>query len=343
MNAVTNGIRKAAILVSSLDESAADRVLDQMDPRQARLVRQAVIDLDDIDPREQRRVIDEFFQVEPIASRNDLSGIELDGPTARGLKTNTTIRSHDEPPQPETVEKTHFCFLREAEADKLASLLKTERPQTIALILSHLSPEQSGAVLMRFAPRFQVEVIRRLVSLEEADPEVLREVEQALELRLTEQFGMQRRRAAGLSAVAGILKTSNNETASQILSNLAAHDRTLADKLGPEPIEFDDLVRLDDATLASIQKAAGHELTVLALVGAPPELVGRFLSRMPQSEAESVGRELDNLGPVRLSDVDEARRRIARLAGRLAVEGHITLPTRQPATIAFPEKLRTAA
>ena len=115
-----------------------------------------------------------------------------------------------------------FRFLRDAEADKLVRVLAGERPQTIALVLSHLPPQQAGSVLARLQPALQNEVVRRLVDLEETDPEILREVEQALQSRLSEQVQMQRRRVAGLAAVAGILQASDGRTGMQILDNLAA-------------------------------------------------------------------------------------------------------------------------
>ncbi len=161
-----------------------------------------------------------------------------------------------------------FRFLQQAEADKLVKILGSERPQTIALVLSHLPPEQAGAVLVRFAPAAQVEIIRRLVDLEETHPEILREVGHALEARLSEQVRMQRRRVAGLAAVEGILEASGSQVSTQIFENLAALDRPLADKLGPERLEFSELACQDDQTLATLLTAAGRELWMLALVGA---------------------------------------------------------------------------
>ena len=120
-----------------------------------------------------------------------------------------------------------FDFLREAEEEKLSQLLGGERPQTIALVLSHLPPERAGEVLARFAPPLQVEVVRRLADLENTDPETLREVEQALEARLSRQFAIERGRAAGPEAVARILAACDSRVVGNILDNLAAYDRAV--------------------------------------------------------------------------------------------------------------------
>jgi flagellar motor switch protein FliG len=207
-----------------------------------------------------------------------------------------------------------FQFLQEAEAEKLARLLGAERPQTIALVLSHLPPERAGTVLGRLPGAMQAEVVRRLVDLEEAEPEILREVEESLQSRLSEQVQMQRRRVAGIEAVTGILEATGRHAGSRILDNLSAHDPALAERLGQRTVEFDDLAALDDEVLAEVFESAGCELLVPALVGATEELVGHMLGQVPAGEADRIRRQLKSPGPLRLSDVEEARREVTRLA-----------------------------
>jgi len=321
----TDGLRKAAILVSSLERHAADLVLGQMDPAEARLVRQAMLEMDRIDQEEQERVIEEFCRRGPLAREQFPPGIELDGALARRLARPAAAPATEEPRVPFSTIPP-FRFLRDAEAEKLVKILATERPQVIALVLSHLSPEQAGKVLVRLAPALQVDVVRRLVDLEETAPEILREVERGLETRLSEQVRMQRRRVAGLAAVAGILGAAEQRVGMQILENLAAYDRPLADRLCPRRFEFADLLGLDDRTLAAVLDAADAELLVLALVGAPPEWTDRLVQHLPQGEARAIRHRLDHFGPVRLSDVEEARAALAELARQLAIQGRIELP-----------------
>jgi len=319
------GIRKAAVLVASLDGAAADRVLDQMDPAQAQQVRQALTELGPVDAGEQQRVIDEFFRIRPLVPEKHPPGIELDGRLARQFFSTAAAQLDEDSASTAAAGSPPFRFLRETEADKLAKALAAERPQTVALVLAHLPPGQAGDVLVRLAPALQVEVIRRLVDLEETDPEILHEVERGLLARLSEQVRVQRRRVAGLSAVKGIVDASDPRVAMQILQNLAAHDRPLANRLGRRPFEFDDLLRLDEPALAEVVGAADSELLSLALVGALPALVERVLRRLPEAEADPLRHRLAHPGPTRLSDVEEARCQIAGLVQRLAVEGRIEL------------------
>ena len=335
MNNWETGLRKAAILVTALDRSMADALLEHMGAEQSRRVRDAVVDLGPIDPEEERRVIDEFLRVGPMVPRDQHAGIELDERLARRL-ADQSYRV-PEPSAPDDAPETPFRFLRQTECEELGRILAGERPQTIALVLSHLPSEQAGRVLVLFSPATQAEVIRRLVDLEETDPDVLREVERGLQSRLAQRLPMRRRRRAGAAAVSGILKSSEQAVGRQILDNLAMHDERLAHQFAPAspeppkigPVEFDDFMQFNRASLAAVLDAAGTELLTLALVGAPATVSDHMLRPLPRHHAESVRHDLANPVPTRLSDVEGARRQLAELARSLAMSGRIELPSRE--------------
>ena len=172
----------------------------------------------------------------------------------------------------------------------MAQLLAGERPPTIALVLSHLPPERAGDVLARFAPVQQVEVVRRLVDIENTDPETVRDVERAMESRLSRQLASRQRRAAGPDAVARILAACDHRVAGSILDNLASHDRPLAEQLGGRQLKFDDLAELDDAVLLAAFRAAEPEVVQAALLGATPQFLHRIYRCMTPGEAENLRR-----------------------------------------------------
>jgi flagellar motor switch protein FliG len=311
-----DGLRKAAILVASLDTAAADAVLDQLSPEQARQVREIVVELEDIDHGEQRRVIDEFFHKEPARSAQSDAGVELDGRLA-WLASQGDIHDEEKATSPSIPAGKPFLFLQETDTDKLVRALAHERPQTIALVLSHLSPAKSGAVLGRLPESLQAEVVHRLVDLEETDPEILREVEEALHGRLAQHVEAQRRRVAGLQTVAGILQATDGRTGLRILDNLSKGDHTLAEKLQPQQMEFEDLTNLESDVIEELIDEAGLELMLPALFGASPELTRRVLACLPSTDARVFYQKLRNPGPIRLRDVDEARNEVAKIASRI--------------------------
>ncbi|MEN6404905.1 MAG: FliG C-terminal domain-containing protein [Thermoguttaceae bacterium] len=317
------GIRKAALFVAGLDQTVADRLLEQMGPERARQVREAMRTIDAIDLQEQQRVIDEFQRIEPMIPPQSPAGIELDklsidqarhdfaaeldAPASSG----TTVQDAT-PPAP-------FEFLRDADDPRLAELLSTERPQTIALVLSHLPPERAGATLAHFDPSLQVEVVRRLVDLENTDPETLRQIERTLEERLARQIVASRReRANGPQTVARILAACGGATAGEIVDHLAQFDPSLAEMLGYQPLEFDDLAQLDDALLTATFQATDPDVAMAALLGATPTLVERVLGGLAPEQAKQWRRRLERPEPIRLSDIDAARRQVAATARHLS-------------------------
>lgn len=322
-----SGIRKAAIFVASLDQSAADLLLDQLPPECADRVRQAAVAIDRIDADERRRVIDEFRRIGSMIPDPYPPGIELDGPMAPtdasplGPAEQDPSLSDGLVSVTDSAEATQpFEFLYGAEEEKLVQLLDGERPQTVALVLSHLPPERAGDVLGRLPASVQIEVVRRLVDLEHTDADTLREIEQALEARLTRQFAIEPQRRSGPDTVARILAACSGRVAGGILDNLAQYDEALAEQLGRRTMKFDDLAQLDDAALSSLVEAVNPEVIQAALLGAPPSLVDRILCGLRPEDARRLSRKLECPEPIRLSDVEEARRQVAELAARMTYD-----------------------
>lgn len=331
-----HSLRKAAILVASLDSPTADLLLSQMGSAQADEVRHAILRLSDVDPLEQNEIIAEFFRIGPLMPQKDPPGIELDGNMAGRIAVPGAVEtSAKHSPEPEQhSEEQPFRFLHETEFETLAPFLKREHPQTIAVVLSHLPPDRAGEILAQLPSTVQVDVIRRLVDLDEADPRVVREVERELESWLSQQVRDRRRRAAGLAAVSAILSAATGGTRRNILKNLTRHDRSLAGKLRPDRYLFGDMVELDDATLVAVFKAADPELVVLALAGASAELVQRVTRLLPIEQGRALSKALVHLGPTRLADVEEAQQALADLAVDLEAEGRITLARRGRISVA---------
>ena len=225
MSIEQDGLRKVAIVVSCLDRESADLLLEKMPAEDAQRVRQAVFELEPVDPKEQRRVIDEFLNAGPKPPGQRDSGSQV---------VFARVASRSESRSPPGSRQRIFESLGEMSPEGLAGILATERPQTIALVLSHLPPELSGKVLVQFPPQVQPGIFRRLADLEETDPDILAEIEASLRDRLLQTFALPRKRVAGLSAVEGILNASDRNTGSQLYRNLTSHDQQLAAQLQPE-------------------------------------------------------------------------------------------------------------
>ena len=325
INKCQSSYRKAAILVASLDSATADLLLAQMGPDEADRVRRAILHLEEVDPTEQEEVIDEFRRTQPPLRMPDLPGIELNDDLAR--KLSLPIGGGDDVAEPiidEPIdERPPFRFLHETEFEPIMPYLRREHPQTIAIIAAHMSPDRASELLAKLPTALQVDVVRRLAELDEADPNVLEEVERGLQTWLAEHANHRQRKISGLATVSAILDAAPQGARRLIMANLTRADRSLAGKLQTHRYRFADLVRFDDTALMVVLRAADPELIVLALAGANEQWVGRVSRQLPTAQAKALSKALTHLGPTRLADVEDAQQALADLATDLETEGRI--------------------
>lgn len=316
------GIRKAAIFIDSLEPEVADKLLERLPQEYATEVRSTWMALGRINAEEREQVIKEFLQ---LSLQNKLQPISA-SPLGRHQKEVPTPPK-DEGDSSDRTKERPFQTLREAEIDKLLNILANERPPTIALVLAHLPPPQAGALLVRFPRGVQVDIIRCLLELEETDPDILREVDHALQERLAQLATIQRRRVAGLTAIAGMVGQSSDAIGEKILETVSLVAPEVAERVSPVPvIDFNQFIRFDDTSLGTIFDHAELEVVVLALWGAPLGFTERVLKELPDWKSQAVRAQLADLGPIRLRDVEEARRRLGEIARQLAIRRKIRLP-----------------
>lgn len=218
MSALPERIRKAAVLITALDQETADQLLDQMTPEQAQLVRNAALDLGEISRLETSQVIEEFLQ-----SNSPASGVEID-PSLADKLTGTDDLVDVDPGLPAEPEQP-FRFLHEAEPETLSDLLRWEHPQTIAVVLSHLPPSQGMQVLVHFSDSLQNQILQRMIGLENTNPKVIHNIEQELERLFARKIHSRSESAAGLLAVQAIFKQADAHHRQQLLKNMSSQDR----------------------------------------------------------------------------------------------------------------------
>lgn len=325
MSTLPNQLRKAAVLVASLDSASADRLLDQMGDALARQVRDAVIALGEPSPEEQEAVIAEFFQNDARPKPQQLDGVELD--VSLSEKLGMATESTNQPTPADSLEDVEpFRFLHQAHSGRLAPYLAKEHPQTIALILAHVPPARAADMLASLPKDLQADVVRRLVDQREVNPEIVREVERGLMDRLGADALDHHHRASGINGVLEIIRSSQPAQGQSILNNLARHGIDLGNRTRPERFTFDDVHRLDSDSLSALVNAADVKLLSLALLDRPQSFVERVTSYLPPNAAHELRMSQRSPGPVRLSDVEAAQQQLVELASRLTVEGRARWP-----------------
>lgn len=222
-----DALRKAAILIGALDHRSADALLDQMPEEQAALVRSAVMELERVDDAEQQTVIQQFLQ--PDLAENPLSddGVEL---ALSGRALETVTYEPQRGPSPSEPAASHY--LDRVDVHQLVALLCHEHPQTIAVITSQLPPMRASELLLGLPETVQAEVARRIAMLGETDPEIVREIQEAIDARLSQQSLPETTGAGGISALQAILAATDPHERARLVARLAPRDPELVQQLG---------------------------------------------------------------------------------------------------------------
>lgn len=217
-----------------------------------------------------------------------------------------------------------FDFIRKADASQILNFIQSEHPQTIALILSYLRPEQAGEVLAELNPDRQADVARRIALMDRTSPDVIKEIERALEKKLsslmTEDFTV----VGGVDAVVSILNEVDRGTEKNIMETLEAEDVDLSEEIKKRMFVFEDLITLSGRDIQKVYR----EITemrdwAIALKNASEELRELIFSNVSKRVAEMLREEMDILGPVRRSDVEEAQQKIVNIVRKLQDTGDI--------------------
>lgn len=319
-----NDIRKAAILMLSLEKPLAAEILGQLPREMVELVTLEIARLDDITREEQDSVIREFHGLASERSHIERGGMDFAndlleqslGSDGAGEILASVRQSMSSVP---------FGFLQKAGADNLLTFIVEEHPQTIALIMAHLPPQMSAEVLSGLPSLKQLEVIRRIANMEQTSPEVVKDVESSLEKRMKSMFGQQMEKAGGVPMVAQILNVTDRMTNKGILENLESDDGDLVEDIKRLMFVFDDLLKLDDKAIQALLKEVDNSQWSVALKGASEEIRQKVLGNLSQRAAELLREEMEFLGPVRLSDVETIQQQVVDAVRRLEDSGEIEL------------------
>lgn len=233
MNTTPESIRKAAIVIASLDEASADRLLDSMPEEVASQIRWKSIELDDVSDAERQQVLDEFLRNSGRTTPVEDSGVEMEFTYQEPAPTPSAKEAIPTPPP--------FAFLNDAPCEMLAPFFEQEHPQVTAVVMSYLQPERASDILRQLPARLQADVVHRITQLDEPSQEIVAEIEARIKQIITRQTLSFERRRLGMAAAQAILKASSGDQAQQLLDELRSRGSHLLEDLekfqtNPQPI-----------------------------------------------------------------------------------------------------------
>ncbi|MGG3893388.1 flagellar motor switch protein FliG [Geobacillus stearothermophilus] len=218
-----------------------------------------------------------------------------------------------------------FDFARKADPMQLLNFIQHEHPQTIALILSYLDPAQAGQILSALPQEMQADVARRIALMDSTSPEIISEVEQILERRLSATVMQDHTQTGGIEVVVEVLNQVDRSTERTILEALEIQDPELAEEIKKRMFVFEDIVTLDNRAIQRVIREVDNNDLMLALKVASDEVKEIVFRNMSTRMAETFKEEMEYMGPVRLRDVEEAQSRIVAIIRRLEEAGEIVI------------------
>lgn len=303
--------QKAAILIMSLPPELSAQVIRSFPPEEVQALTLEMAKTPNVAQETKDTVIKEFLETTEIQGLTPASG---------GLTGRVAV---DE--KGEATGGKPFAFLSRAEPKQIYMLIKNEHPQTVALILSHLSAAQATAVLQEIPIPLQTEVARRLAEIGKVRPEVLREVGIVLEEKYYTFMDHGFPESDGREALVEILNRSDRSTEEKILSGLFRKSPRLAKDLKNQLCEFEDLVHLDRTSIRQLLKVTDMRDLVLALKGASPEIVEKVCEALPAERAKAIQSDVESLKVSNWEEIRTAQQQVRNNLRGLIVIGKIQL------------------
>lgn len=218
-----------------------------------------------------------------------------------------------------------FDFARKADPGQILNFIQNEHPQTIALVLSYLDKEQAGQILSELPQEMQADIAKRIAIMDSTSPEIIYEVEQILERKLSTTVTQDYTQTGGIPAVVEVLNGVDRSTERTILDALEIQDPELAEEIKKRMFVFEDIVTLDNRAIQRVIREVENDDLRLALKVASEEVQDVVFSNMSSRMAETFKEEMEFMGPVRLKDVEESQTRIVAAIRRLEEIGEIVI------------------
>lgn len=318
------GKQKAAILLISLGPDVSAQVYKHLTEEEIEKLSLEISSVKKVDSELKEEIIEQFHQIvvaQDYITQGGIGYAKTVLEKAFGKQEAASIINR----LTSSLQVRPFDFARRADPQQVLNFIQNEHPQTIALVLSYLDPEQAGQILSELPQEMQAEVARRIATMDSTSPEIINQVEQVLESNLSASFTEDYTQTGGIQAVVEVLNGVDRSTERTILDTLESQDPELAEEIKKRMFVFEDIVILDNRAIQRVIREVENEDLRLALKAASDEVKEVIFNNMSTRMAETFKEEMEYMGPVRLRDVEEAQQRIVATIRRLDEIGEIVI------------------
>ncbi|WP_129135834.1 flagellar motor switch protein FliG [Luteimonas sp. YGD11-2] len=318
------GVQRAAVLLLSLGEEDAAEVLKHMDAKEVQKLGLAMATVGAVSREQVGKVMDDF---QGALDRQTSLGVGADdyiravlvqalGADKAGSLIDRILLGRN---------TTGLDTLKWMDPRAIADLVRNEHPQIIAIVLSHLDPDQAADTLKLMPERTRADVLLRIATLDGIPPNALNELNEIMERQFAGNQNLKSSAVGGVKVAANILNYMDTGQDQNLLVAIRKVDAQLGQRIQDLMFVFDDLIDLEDRELQTVLREVSGERLGVALRGADPKVREKITRNMSQRAAEILLEDMEARGPVRLSDVETAQKEILAVVRRLADEGAVTL------------------
>ena len=317
-----SGVQKAAIVLMAVDEENATKILNSLEDEEIKEISNTMASLGTVSSDIVERLFLDF--VESMSSTGavigDFNSTERLLMKALGKDRVNSIMEDIRGP----AGRTTWDKLGNVNEEILATFLKNEYPQTIALVLSKIKAEHAAKVLTVFPEDLSMEVMMRMLGMEAVKKEVLDGVEKTLRVEFMSNLAKTQRRDTH-EIMAEIFNNFDRNTETKFMGILEQKNAESAERIRNLMFTFEDLKKIDPAGVQALLRGVPKEKLATALKGASETIKDLFLKNMSERAAKLLREDMEVMGPVRLKDVDEAQMAIVQVAKDLAAKGDIVI------------------
>jgi flagellar motor switch protein FliG len=324
------GPQKAAIFLYSLGEDVASSIIKQLDEEEIKKIGGSISKLSTLSPKAIESILTEFQE----ASSSQLP-IQIGHEGGSQFIKSIVSKAIDGEKAKSLIEEIQeegkwnlFQKIRRLDPKTVSNFIRTEHPQTIAIILTHLDTNQTSAILEELPPALQTEVICRIAELEDIPPGIVEEIDQVLQQEIATIKGFEGQKRGGVRLAAEILNQMEGAAEGNILREIEEQKQGLAEEIRKLMFIFEDLLQVDDRSIMAILKEINNETLTMALKTASEELREKVFKNMSERAAQMLKEDLEVMGPARLKDVEAAQQAILKVAKKLESEGKIVLASK---------------
>jgi flagellar motor switch protein FliG len=318
------GKQKAAILLISLGPDVSASVYKHLSEEEIEKLTLEISGVKKVESTAKEEILEEFHNIalaQDYISQGGIGYAKTVLEKALGTEQAAVIINR----LTSSLQVRPFDFARKADPGQIFNFIQNEHPQTIALILSYLDSAQAGQILSELPQEVQADIARRIAVMDSTSPEIINEVEQILERKLSASVTQDYTQTGGIEAVVEVLNGVDRATERTILDALEIQDPELAEEIKKRMFVFEDIVTLDSRAIQRIIRDCDNEDLKLSLKVSSDEVKDIVFGNMSKRMVESFKDEMEFMGPVRLRDVEEAQSRIVAIIRRLEEAGEIVV------------------